>query len=134
MNHALCLIHDMQDIPPAHRQRVGNQIAVALPREPFRTHQREMATSGHGNHARKRSLKGLGGCVIGIAPERILAPGSVRRIRPRTPASAQILLPDLLDLRVSKRLLQRGSCEMGVTTRAGMPANVDKQGNAVRAQ
>ena len=103
----------MQNPKAQPLQHVGDECAVAPPPQRFSTQDRSASTESEALQSHQRFREFLGFHVVGVAPERGTAPGSVDRIRASVPAASQLWEPEIVEAAGVEGGTQRGALEVG---------------------
>ncbi len=127
-------VQQVDDVPPARLEVVGDQPAVALPPQGFGAHHcRGRAPRQRGQPFAGLAVRGRRH-VVGIAPEPGIAPGVVGRTRHGGAASAQVGHRDIPDPLARQGHRHRLPAELGVAARAGEPPHVGYGADTGRGQ
>ena len=118
---------DVDDFDTAPGQFVGDQVAMATPRNSLSAHHRRSARE------RQKMIDGLlkfrRRHVIGVGPERVVPPERVRRIGRRLSPATECLGMPVLDLVFRKTVTDRRGRKVGEPARARIAAHIHQRGD-----
>src|SRR5262245_16315574 len=97
------LVEDVPHGPGAHRERVGQELAMAAPGHRFRTHERDALRAGQLLQFGHDGLEGRGQHEIRVGAKGAHAPTGVGRGGRRRPEASQVLAPHVPHARGDER-------------------------------
>src|SRR6185312_15155888 len=131
VHHAVMQVEDVHHLDAALLQHVGDDRAVAAPPHRFGAHHGRALARGEGQHGGQPLRELRAGEVVGVAAERGIAPGGVRRIRLYPASPAQFWKPLVADAVRRQARGKRIARELRPAPRAGEAAHVGDRLDAV---
>jgi hypothetical protein len=125
---------DVEDSPSGHRQRVGDQRAVASPRHRLGTHDGRGAPGRELLETREARGEALALHVVRIPSKGRVAPAEIDGVGTRVAQPAQRLHVPIAYLDGVERARERRAVELRIVTRPGNGAHVDHLLHSVSAE